>query len=416
MSDYRLAINALFAARVLSSLSLPAMGISFTLDSPQKWLVFRLAALNRASRLIRRMHLGPTLTLLSYPCTEKSKSQLCAVSRDPGGRGPDDFVVFEVEQTLFRVHMSLFLLKIWSPLDSDESTQPQNITPKPVILSDTAENFRFFLWDLQAFPHELSHLNTGDSDVIHIVNRLLNITEMANKHNLSVLEIQALESLRHFVLSSHFRSVSSAHHCRILRVATSSSLGHQLLEDLSRRLMHHILRCKSPLDGDLLFFAERDPRLQKLQGAIYYRQLIDTERECAQPSDFPPSMDIERRMRFLAAHISLSALCTRTCTSAPLIPSNGCPSHSACLSAWEEVWTSAVVASQPTLLGSADVLGRLRHMIPLLRHMVPAATMEIECGLAALEAAVTLRDDIMESLLDHFIFATGMHEEVKCTT
>ncbi|KAJ7835499.1 hypothetical protein B0H13DRAFT_2108147 [Mycena leptocephala] len=302
------------------------MARSFPLDLSPKWILFRFAALNRVSRLIRRMHLSSHVPF-----------------------SPEDLV----------------------PADSLGSAHSSGNTPDPVILSDTVENFRFFLWDLQAF---------GDSDVIHLVDRLLSITEMANKHNLSVLETHAVESLRHFVMSPYFHSTSSAQHCRALRIAANSTLSSNLLRDLSHRLIHHTIRRRSPLDDALLSLAEGDPRLQKLQGAIYYRQLIDMEqyfddRGSVQPV-FPP-MDVERRMRFLAAHNSLSALSARLFR-----------------------------ASETTFLGSADILGRLRVMMPLLRRMVSQApTMSIDCGLAALEAAVALRDEIIDGLLDYFMFA-----------
>ncbi|KAJ7250033.1 hypothetical protein B0H12DRAFT_1072216 [Mycena haematopus] len=386
------------------------MAISFTLDPPQKWLVLRLAALNRASRLIRRMHLGPSLALPCHSRTGKFKPALRVISRHPDGSGLNDFVVFKVEETMFNVHMSLFLLKIWSPVDSVNSTGPENITADPVILSDTAENFRFFLWDLHTFPYELVHLHTDDSNVIQVVDRLLRITETAQKHNLSVLEIHALESLRQFVLSPYFRSVSSIAHCRALKIALSSNQNQNLLDDLCRRLTYHILRRKSTLadDSDLISLVEGDSRLKKIRGAVYYRQLIDIERRlddrAAEQPELSPVKDMERRMRFLAAHVSLSALSARVCASPPLIPCCDCSSHSACLLAWEETWTSAVAASETRFFGSVDILGRLRHMMPLLKRMVPAATtISIECGLAALEAVVALRDDIMDSLLNHFV-------------
>lgn len=82
-----------------------------------------------------------------------------------------------------------------------------------VVLSDTAENFRYFLWDLQAFPHELFQMQQG-SDVPHVVERPLNIAEMANKHSLAALEARALMSLRHFILSPYFHSASPTQHCR----------------------------------------------------------------------------------------------------------------------------------------------------------------------------------------------------------
>ncbi|KAJ6508271.1 hypothetical protein C8R45DRAFT_1089461 [Mycena sanguinolenta] len=390
------------------------MTISFS-QYPPKWLVFRLAALNRASRLLRHMHLamGPSLALLSYSLKRPLKPEppLRAVLKDPDVCGLDDFVVFEVEQTLFKVHLSLFLLKICSPLDSVDLTKPRNITTDPVILSDTAENFRFFLWDLHAFPYELVHLHTGDSDVIQVVDRILNITEMAQKHNLSVLEIHALKSLHHFILSPHLHSISSSQHCRALKIAMTGSISQNLLDDLSRRLTYHTLRRhKSGLAHDLDFLSlvdGADSRLREVRGAVYYRQLIDIERrpDNQQPDfEFPPILAKDMEERCLRAHISLSALSARLCASAPLIPSCDRSSHSACLRAWEEIWASAVAVSETRFMGSVDILGRLRHMMPPLKRMVPAATtMSLGCGLAALEAVSALQDHIMDTLLDHFL-------------
>ncbi|KAJ6504724.1 hypothetical protein C8R47DRAFT_1209985 [Mycena vitilis] len=377
------------------------MAISFTLDSPSNWIIFRLATLNRASRLVRRMHLGPRL--VSYPRARKSERAPRTITEVPEADDLDRFIVFEVEQILFKVHMSLLRLKIWSPTDSQSTAA--NSSP-PTVIAETAKDFRFFLWDLQAFPHELLQLHTGDSGVTHVVDRLLNITEMATKHKLPVLETHALESLHSFVLSPYFLAVSSAQHCRCLKLAASSSLRPNLLRDLSRRLIHIILRRRSTPPDDVLPTVEANPRLQKIQGGIYYRQLIDMEqyldgRMAAEPL-FPPTMDVERRMRFLAAHNSLSTLSSRICASTPLLPSRGCTSHTECLCAWDEMWAAAVARTKPT---AADILGKLRSMTLILQRMVSEdPSMPIDCGLAALEAVVALRDDIIEGLSDHFVF------------
>ncbi|KAJ7490479.1 hypothetical protein FB451DRAFT_1389265 [Mycena latifolia] len=374
------------------------MAFSSALHSPPQWIVFRLAALKRASRVIRRLT-PPHALDLRADRSEKPPS---------AGNPLDEFIFIEVEQTLFKVHISLFRLELWSPVQSDNSAHSsrQNNTADPVVLSDTAENFRYFLWDLQAFPHELSHMQDGDSDTDHVVGRLLNIAEMANKHSLSSLEARALESLRHFVLSPYFHSASSTQHCRALSLAIRSTAGHALLRDLSRRLIQRIVRHPSP-DPALIRLIEQDQRLRTIQGAVYYRQLVDMEQHlpgqtAAQPV-FPPSMDVERRMRFLAAHISLSALSARLFAAAPPLPPSGCPSHSMCSLAWEDMWAQATATCQSPSLGSADVLGRLRTMAPVLNRMVSEApTMTVECGLAALEAIGSLRDDIIDGLMNHF--------------
>ncbi|KAJ7133516.1 hypothetical protein C8R44DRAFT_870895 [Mycena epipterygia] len=378
------------------------MKFSRNVDSPRKWLVFRLAALNRASRLLR--HLTP---IAAYLHADNSESPLPVLPDDRDGKPLDEFSFFQVEQKLFKVHMSLFRLELWSPALSGNSTQTLG-TADPVVISETADNFRYFIWDLHAFPHELSHLKAGDSDVIPVVERLLNITEMASKHNFSALEIRALESLRQFVLSPYFHSASSAQYCRALSLATRSNFGHDLLRDLSRRLINRILRPGSSLAPALVCLVEQNSLLQRIRGVVYYRQLIDMEwhpegRPATQP-EFPPFMDVEQRMRFLAAHVSLSAFSARLYATAPSLPADGCRSHPLCLSAWEDIWARAAAAAQTTLLGSADVLGRLRVMTPLLKRMVSEAPlMPVDCGLAALEAVVTLGDNIVDGLMEHFI-------------
>ncbi|KAJ7741384.1 hypothetical protein B0H16DRAFT_1728635 [Mycena metata] len=390
------------------------MAKALVLDSPPKWTNFRLATLKRVLRLVRT-HLGPTL--VSHRLAGKTEKLLNPKPSEPSQEADDglddrdDIYIFEVEQTLFKVHHSLFRLKIRSSVDSTTASSFVRDSPNTVVLPDTAENFRFFLWDLQAFPYELRQLKSSDLNMTHVVDRLLNITEMAIKHDLSVLESHALESLRNFVLSPCFCHASSKEYSRILRIATTTTLTpNTLLRDLSCRLVQQILRRREPGDPTLLSLAENDPRLQKIQGALYYCELIATEqhfldRARTQPV-FPKTMDVERRMRFLAAHISLSALSEHLCAFAPALLPRGCPSHSTCQDTWAGVWTTAVAVSNTTWISSADVLGRLRVMMPLLKRMVSESpSISIDCSLAALEVTGALRDEVVDTLLDHFSFA-----------
>ncbi|KAJ6623602.1 hypothetical protein B0H10DRAFT_775314 [Mycena sp. CBHHK59/15] len=390
-----------------------AMAFSLALHSPPKWLVFRSVALNRVLRLMRRL----TLALAShrYLYTDPGKSDRSPCSY-PDGQDPmskDDFCVFEVEGTQFKVHISLLHLEIYHPSPSVYSAEPlvedHAITdgPAAVALTDTAENFRYFLWDLQAFPHELSLLRTNNLDIniTPILDRLLNITEMARKHNLAPLEARAVESLRQFILSGYFHSASPTQHCRILNLAVRHA---DLLADFSRRLTSHILRRAAPLDPALVLAME-EHALRRPLGAAYYRELVAMERRlegrAATQPVFPRALGVERRMRLLAAHSALTALWAhlRACPP-PLPPPRGCRAHARCLAAWAGIWGEAAAAEEAAALGSADVLGRLRAMAPVLRGMVSETPwMTVECALAALEAVSTLRDEIVEGLVDLFV-------------
>ncbi|KAJ6622658.1 hypothetical protein B0H10DRAFT_893920 [Mycena sp. CBHHK59/15] len=410
-----------------------AMAFSLGLHSPPKWLVFRSVALNRVLRLMRRL----TLTLASHPYlyTDPGKSDRspCSYSDGQDPMGKDDFCVFEVEGTQFKVHISLLHLEIYHPSPSVYSAEPlvedHAITdgPAAVALTDTAENFRYFLWDLQALcecfnwlfdsispkpdssPHELSLLRTNNLDIniTPILDRLLNITEMARKHNLAPLEARAVESLRQFILSGYFHSASPTQHCRILNLAVRHA---DLLADFSRRLTSHILRRAAPLDPALVLAME-EHALRRPLGAVYYCELVAMERRlegrAATQPVFPRALGVERRMRLLAAHSALTALWAhlRACPP-PLPPPRGCRAHARCLSAWAGIWgeAAAAAADEAEVLGSADVLGRLRAMAPVLRGMVSETPwMTVECALAALEAVYTLRDQIVEGLVDLFV-------------
>jgi hypothetical protein len=144
-------------------LSLMAASSCLALHSPPKWIGSRLAALTRlASRLIQ-LH-----TLVTFHLRRDISPSAC--SGDCDEKAAEDFLFFEVEQTFFKVctsahaahsrrqtnhrcrqvHMSLFHFGVW-PLPHPVAKPLSEYIPADIIvLSDTADNFRYFLWDLQA--------------------------------------------------------------------------------------------------------------------------------------------------------------------------------------------------------------------------------------------------------------------------
>ncbi|KAK7048736.1 hypothetical protein R3P38DRAFT_2871195 [Favolaschia claudopus] len=385
------------------------MALSRKLVSPPDWLSFRLAALSRLSSVLirQRLHLslpGLSSILEAHPrSSERNRLSTSDLFERDGGV---DWIVFEVEHTLFKVHRSLFLLKTRPSIRSEKGGIPLTFCE---ISSGTADCFRHFLHDLRSFPHELSNLRFDDSDVGHVMDRLLNITEMAIKHSLPVLEFHALKSIHHSILSRHLHCMSSAQLCRLLKIAFSSSRSQNLLADLPRRLIHTILRRKSALDTDFLSLIKTDPRFEKVEAVFYYRQLIDmdTEPRGTDAEEITQSCidsDPTERARFAAAHKSLSTLFECLSTSAPLSPHTDYSLCHPCLLSWQDIWLSTVTASESSQpLSRTDVLGRLRHMQPLLKRLVSGTpTMCIDCGLAALEGVVALREDILDGLMGHF--------------
>ncbi|KAJ7274086.1 hypothetical protein C8J57DRAFT_251604 [Mycena rebaudengoi] len=356
------------------------MALSVLLQSPPKWIVFRFVALNRVAKRIR--HLAPTLQHLS---SENS-------ARDPGNQDVDqildEFWVFKVEDAVFKVHASLLRLEVPSP---HRTWLPvyDSVPSSPVILSETAENFRYFLWDLQAFPYEVSLLEHDDlhtasnitSRITALIDRLLNIAETAQRHHLLSLESRSRESLCDFVLSQYFHCASPTQRRRILNIAVrpvSTSLQSQtdsdnlLLHAFSRRIKRHRNTSRQP-----------DPALAQSASGKYGVRPIQK------------ATDID------AAKQSFHFL-------VPPLPSYGCRSHPACLDAWAQIWAQAAgeaLQTPPSPLPRPSIFtpstsisptkATLHLMTPILQRLVAATPlMSVQCGLDALEAFNTVRDGL----------------------
>jgi hypothetical protein len=147
--------------------------------------------------------------------------------------------------------------------------------------------------------------------------------------------------------------------------------------------------------------------LRTLQGAAYYRQLINTESfndslDIIKPC-VPLTMSTEQRTRFFSAHRSLLNLWDHLLTCPPTLIPSGCLSHAECSMNWEHMWFEAGAANEILFCGSADVLGRLKAvMLSLRKSICDAPGLTMQCKMTALEAITALRDEIIDGLMDHF--------------
>lgn len=231
---------------------------------------------------------------------------------------------------------------------------------------------------------------------------------MTNKYGFSSYEIWAIENI--YLLAKNptgFLRNSSPEVCaRVLNVAVlcnSQKLLDRVTHCLTARILWFNMR-----PGPVLAIAEMYG-LHKIMGVAYYRELIDLERVSydgvmATQLVFPSSLDLERRMRFLAAHHSLVSLWEQLRVTPPSFQADGCAYHIQCIVAWQNIWLDAGNADQTLRCGSADVLGRLKSMMMNLRKtLMENPSMSVQCTLAALEAISSAREDIIDGLLDHFI-------------
>ncbi|KDR82930.1 hypothetical protein GALMADRAFT_134458 [Galerina marginata CBS 339.88] len=319
------------------------------------------------------------------------------------------FCIFRVENTLFKVH-KCYLLREPSAFGDMFSLPaiPGNreglSDDAAVTLSDTAEQFQDLLWALYATPTQLYSTSEADWPSIE---RLLNIAETTNKYCIASYETWALDRIVALAQNpmGFLRHGPPEICARALNIA--ALCNHQMLLDIiTQRLVPRILW--SDVDRQAILKVAESRGLRKIQGVAYYRELIDMENASDAPRKssraiFPPSMDVEKRMLFLAAHHSLVNFWECIKATPPTFIEHGCPAHTHCLNTWTELWLHTASSPQTQRHGSADILGKLKSMMILLKKSTRESdSIGVTCSLAALESITTTREDIIAGLMEHF--------------
>ncbi|KAF9065152.1 hypothetical protein BDP27DRAFT_75493 [Rhodocollybia butyracea] len=186
------------------------------------------------------------------------------------------------------------------------------------------------------------------------------------------------------------------------------------------------------------------PILATLLGIVYYRILIDMPYKLDTDADalsdhypresqpvFPPTINVERRMQFLAAHQRLTQTWKDICSSPPplhsSISSKGSSSrkalrpHNSCNESWRCLWRTACHQAQSRAYmdshnpipktsasfsgKSADVLSLLKITMLQLRKLTACtSSICLDCSLEGLEAVDLLRDQLIENLIHMFVY------------
>ncbi|KAF8895571.1 hypothetical protein BD779DRAFT_1500288 [Infundibulicybe gibba] len=323
----------------------------------------------------------------------------------------DGFCIFQVENTLFKIHR--FLLNRDSSVFSDMLgllPQPDSVNAEgtcdasPIFLTDPAEKFRDLIWALYALPSELCPTTRMVKSDIH---RLLNIAEMANKYGFVSFEDWAAQRI--YTLAQDplglLHTAPPATCARILDL--SQILNHENLRLLvSQKLISRILW--QQIDTSAILAVAEKHNLSRLQGVSYYRQLVDAERTLTDGRVVPifkSSTHIEKRMRFLAAHHSLLNLWDQLRHNPPIVNAGGCRSHSHCNASWRQMWLDATTSADiQHHESSADVLQKLKSTVIHLRKAASAhSALNLQCSLDAMEAVTATRERVIEGLIDYFV-------------
>jgi hypothetical protein len=352
------------------------------------------------------------------------------------------------------------------------------------VLSDTIDQFRDFLRVLYSLyvllifcevrlpvcrPQHLPKLEIGDNGIRKLPH-LLNVAELAQKYAFSSFELWAIEHIHLIIADSSFYLPSPGfalgHSATgdldpdnfVTRIIEICVLGNhsELLDLLLQKLMTRILWydfLAGPRLTDMINkLASRNSALRRLRGVVNYRRLIDLESASSASSmynhtqpHFPSSLDLETRMKLLAAHHTLTSIWTRLSVHPPPLPvAEGYDSltarykaaphspHEKCLHTWTDLWSRAfhrtdsafcVHGSSTNLLSpslssdsdtlpmgtkitSAAVLRKLKRTMLLLRKSTTESdSICVECSMGGLEALALIRDEIIESLDEMFVYS-----------
>lgn len=315
------------------------------------------------------------------------------------------------------------------------------------------------------------------------LDRLLNIAEMAHKYSFPSFECWAIHQICRMLKCSTSRRPSKASpssasssstliamsggskpdlaspeieepletldetdgvYSRLLMIALTCDHS-SLLQYLVQKLVTKILWFDHVPGVSLVRMLERHrnhPALATLLGVVYYRILIDMPQTSYLDSGvqrnhspyphpqpiFPPTINVERRMQFLAAHHRLTRTWNDICSSPPELqsPKRCNPSHlkalrphTSCHESWRCLWRTACHQAQNRIFinnparkadtsrggSSADVLGLLKMtMLQLRKLTATTSSICIDCSLEGLEAVDLLRDQLIEGLIHMFVY------------
>ncbi|KAF5381189.1 hypothetical protein D9757_007893 [Collybiopsis confluens] len=417
----------------------------------------------------------------------------------------DSCCILMAENTLFKVHKlvlcrdgSAFGRKLWF---QHSGTSLGSSDAKPLVLRTSAEKFRDLLWVLHALPPDFYHNPEDTFDDSYTDNyidfrllsldRLLNIAEMAHKFSFPSFESWAIHQICRILrcsprlgkagTSSTASSATlistspgnkpeidneeplasldetDAIYARLLSIALTSDHS-SLLHYLVQKLVTKVLWYNQIPGVSLVRMLERNrhhPALATLLGVVYYRILIDMPQvwdtnldgyrcmESSQPI-FEPTINVERRMQFLAAHHKLTQKWKDICSSPPPLPSSTTSTtssgrrplrpHTGCNDAWRCLWRTACYQAQErdrstvkSISGdeftelkansrihahgegrrssSADVLSLLKNTMLQLRKLTAStSSICLDCSLEGLEAVDLLRDQLIEGLIHMFVY------------
>ncbi|PPQ64840.1 hypothetical protein CVT24_008205 [Panaeolus cyanescens] len=411
-----------------------------------------------------------TLTPNSSIQSLTSEIQLQRVERPNNWRRDDDFYyedgscIILVEDVLFNVHRSMLSRDSSSFKTMFSLPQGQNVVEghsdvNPIMLvGDTPEEFRHFLWALYALPPELALVTSSEANI----TLLIDIGRVSNKYSFKSLETWALDAIQKYVTQkpSPILAPPHAQHSsngspstiadQVTRLIRLAQLCHhaRLLETMIGLLRQ--LMTTSVQYAYLAMTLADELDLRSLRGAAYLEVMQKAtvvkkiSVNVVRPSSSAPSLasnssgnsaaslpqlqsqdtvssdghegtidssgrliiSKEQQLRLLAGYYRLTSTWDQLrLTPLPFDHATSCGAtwhQQGCTQSWLEFWKEKTRSEGVMNLGLADVLGRLRLVQKEYERWGSATYMHHDCRLSAKKAISDVIKRVEEALPDYF--------------
>ncbi|TFK70965.1 hypothetical protein BDN72DRAFT_765735 [Pluteus cervinus] len=401
----------------------------------------------------------------ALPSSAQAGSSQSRFERDEDYYFEDGSCVLLVQDTLFNVHRSILSRDsssfgtMFSLPHGDKEAEGKSDTNPVVLVGDTVEEFKHFLWALYALPPELRLVTSSNAEL----TRLIDITCIANKYSFRTIEMWALDAIQEYVnqkpcpiLGPLVVEASSGDVIPFPRESTTQTLQNTAqLTQLIRlaQLCHHdkllntLIALLKQLMGTSIHYAylamtiadEYD--LRSLKGIAYLEVMQKSSIVSPFQTDpFPApvfdngstgaagnavntklskdtkegrlTLSSSQRLRLLSGHYRLTIAWERLRVTPPQFAhtlSCGATWHQhGCTQSWLEFWKEKTKSDVVLSLGPADVLGRLKQLTKDFDRWGSATYMHHDCRVAARKSIQEAAKAIEDTLPDYFSDEAGL--------
>ncbi|KAJ8508221.1 hypothetical protein ONZ45_g9495 [Pleurotus djamor] len=374
--------------------------------------------------------------------TSTTSLSLTEMKRDPTYYMDDGSCVLLIEDTLFNVHRSMLardnssFVAMFSLPQGDNMAEGASDTNPIVLVGETPEEFRHFLWALYALPHELRVVNSPSADL----NQLIAIARVANKYSFKSLETWALDAIQEYVnrkpspiinsspsvylflplgsnapnsLPTTPNAETTSQLTRLIRLAQMCT--HEKLLNTMVSLLKQLMSSSVQYAYLAMTLAD-ELDLRELKGPAYLEVMHKAMLVSKIPVELPAKpnhddadslvLNPSQQLRLLSGYYRLSRLWEGLRHTPPAFdhaPACGATWHQhGCTQSWLEFWKEKTRGDAVLAIGLADILGRMRQVQKEFDRWGSATYMHHDCRNSARKSIQELIKGVEDALPEYF--------------